>query len=50
MQTADKPDSDKSQRLGFLTEQIEVPDDFDQMGKGEIEKLFEGDKPDQASE
>jgi len=28
---------------GFLTGQISVPDDFDQMGGGEVEKLFNGD-------
>lgn len=27
-------------RLGFLAGQIEVPDDFDRMGEGEIEQLF----------
>jgi prevent-host-death family protein len=27
------------QRLGFLTEQIKVPDEFDQMGVAEIEHL-----------
>jgi len=26
-----------AQRLGFLTGEIEVPDDFDRMGAGEIE-------------
>jgi prevent-host-death family protein len=30
-------------RLGFLTGQIAVPDDFDRMGEGEIEQLFGGD-------
>ena len=29
-------------RLGFLTGQIPVPDDFDRMGSEEIERLFEG--------
>ncbi len=29
-------------RLGFLTGQITVPDDFDHMGSEEIERLFEG--------
>lgn len=29
-------------RLGFLTGQITVPDDFDRMGSEEIERLFEG--------
>jgi hypothetical protein len=27
-------------RLGFLAGQISVPDDFDQMGRAEIERLF----------
>lgn len=27
-------------RLGFMSGQIAVPDDFDQMGKAEIEQLF----------
>lgn len=27
-------------RLGFLAGQIKVPDDFDQMGASDIEKLF----------
>jgi prevent-host-death family protein len=29
-----------SRRLGFLAGQIDVPDDFDRMGSGEIETLF----------
>ena len=28
------------QRLGFLSKQFDVPDDFNQMGKAEIETLF----------
>ncbi|HET7395760.1 MAG TPA: type II toxin-antitoxin system prevent-host-death family antitoxin [Nitrosospira sp.] len=32
------------QRLGFLTGEIAVPDDFDQMGAQSIQKLFEEDK------
>lgn len=31
-------------RLGFMSGQIEVPEDFDSMGGREIEKLFEGGK------
>jgi len=27
-------------RIGFMIGQISVPDDFDQMGKGEIERIF----------
>lgn len=34
----------KIQRLGFLAGEIEVPDDFDQMGSHEIERLFGGDE------
>ncbi len=29
-------------RLGFMTGQISVPDDFDRMGKEEIERIFGG--------
>jgi prevent-host-death family protein len=29
-------------RLGFMAGQIPVPDDFDQMGKEEIERIFSG--------
>jgi prevent-host-death family protein len=29
-------------RLGFMAGQISVPDDFDQMGKEEIERIFGG--------
>lgn len=29
-------------RLGFMAGQITVPDDFDQMGKDEIEGIFSG--------
>ena len=31
-------------RLGFMAGEFSVPDDFDQMGSGEIEKLFAGRK------
>lgn len=31
------------QRLGFLAGRIMVPDDFDRMGKTEIEQLFLGE-------
>jgi prevent-host-death family protein len=34
------PDTNQAKRLGFLEGQISVPDDFDQMGSTEIEKLF----------
>ena len=31
-------------RLGFMAGEFSVPDDFDQMGSGEIENLFAGHK------
>lgn len=30
------PSNDKAKRLGFMSSQISVPDDFDQMGQDEI--------------
>lgn len=30
----------KLQRLGFLEGQFKVPDDFDELGRDEIEKMF----------
>jgi len=37
------PEPGQVKRLGFMAGQITVPDDFDQMGRAEIEQLF-GDK------
>ena len=31
-----------SEKLGFMAGEIAVPDDFDSMGKQEIERIFEG--------
>ena len=31
-------------RTGFLAGEISVPDDFDRMGRREIEAMFEGDE------
>lgn len=36
----DAPPQGKARRLGFMTGQIKVPDDFDQMGAEEIAELF----------
>lgn len=36
------PNAEQRRRLGFLAGQIVVPDDFDQIGAGEIEHLFGG--------
>ena len=38
----DAPSRGKAKRLGFMTGKITVPNDFDRMGEGEIERLFEG--------
>ncbi|MDQ4422118.1 type II toxin-antitoxin system prevent-host-death family antitoxin [Sphingobium sp. DEHP117] len=32
----------KMKRLGFLKGEMRVPDDFDRMGAGDIESMFEG--------
>jgi prevent-host-death family protein len=34
------PAPGEARRLGFMAEEIEVPDDFDRMGKAVIEQLF----------
>lgn len=39
----DTPASGETRRVGFMTGQISVPEDFDRMGGDEIEKLFGGD-------
>jgi prevent-host-death family protein len=36
----DAPASSEVRRLGFMTGQVAVPDDFDSMGGAEIERLF----------
>ena len=36
------PTPKKMKRLGFLKGELRVPDDFDRMGAGEIESMFEG--------
>ncbi|QEZ45293.1 type II toxin-antitoxin system Phd/YefM family antitoxin [Cupriavidus oxalaticus] len=37
------PEANAVKRLGFLAGQVAVPDDFDRMGAGDIEKLFGDD-------
>ncbi len=40
------PEPGEARRLGFLAGEIEVPDDFDRMGKDEIARVFGvGDDP-----
>ncbi len=36
------PTGSQVRRLGFMAGQISVPDDFDQMGREQIEQLFGG--------
>lgn len=36
----DAPESGQAKRLGFMSGQIAVPDEFDRMGSAEIEPLF----------
>jgi prevent-host-death family protein len=36
----DAPASHAKKRIGFMTGQISIPKDFDEMGKDEIAKLF----------
>ena len=36
----DAPETGQAKRLGFMSGQIAVPDDFDRMGGAEIEQLF----------
>jgi len=36
------PEAGQVRRLGFMTGEIAVPDDFDRMGAAEIEQLFGG--------
>lgn len=40
----DAPSSGQSRRLGFLSGQFTVPDDFDRMGSDEIESIFGGSR------
>lgn len=38
-----KPEPKPCKRLGFMSNEISVPDDFDQMGYSDIGNLFEGE-------
>ena len=38
--TLDAPSPNDVRRVGFMTGRIAVPDDFDRMGRDEIEALF----------
>ena len=39
----DAPLAGKIRRLGFMGDNISIPKDFDEMGRKEIESLFEGE-------
>lgn len=36
----DAPEADQTKRLGFMADQISIPDDFDRMGDAQIKQLF----------
>ncbi len=38
--TLNTPEASAAKRIGFMTGEITVPDNFDQMGDAEIEELF----------
>jgi prevent-host-death family protein len=40
----DAPVGKEIKRLGFMTGQISVPEDFDRMGEDEIRRIFAGEK------
>jgi len=40
----DTPTGRQARRLGFLAGQFSVPDDFDEMGSVEIERMFGGEE------
>ena len=40
----DTPTGQQIRRLGFLPGQFSVPDDFDEMGSSEIERMFVGEQ------
>ncbi len=37
------PEASKMKRLGFMAGQMNIPADFDSLGKNEIEQLFNGE-------
>lgn len=38
------PESSERRRFGFMAGQIQAPDDFNTLGRTEVEKLFRGDE------
>ena len=43
VEAIDTPAPKPKRRMGFMEGQFNVPDDFDEMGREEIEKMFYGD-------
>ena len=43
VEAIDTPAPRPKRRMGFMEGQFNVPDDFDEMGREEIEKMFYGD-------
>lgn len=39
----DSPEPNQVKRIGFLQGQIQVPDDFNQMGSDKVLEMFEGE-------
>jgi hypothetical protein len=40
----DTPTGKQVRRLGFLPGPFSIPDDFDTMGRSEIERMFQGEE------
>jgi len=38
----DAPEPGEEKRLGFMSGEFEVPEDFDQMGQAKIQEMFSG--------
>ena len=43
VEAIDTPAPKSKRRMGFMEGQFNVPDDFDEMGREKIEKMFYGD-------
>ncbi len=44
VESVEAPEQKAKRRIGFLEGKFNVPDDFDEMGREEIERMFYGDK------
>jgi len=43
VEAIETPEEKVKRRIGFLEGQFNIPDDFDEMGREEIERMFHGD-------